>query len=160
MLVEPRIPVGKYKIVLLVDGQKYDQFINIKPNNEKGFTAKSIDQLYKQAMRLYQLQEKLAALVDTLDKSMAVLSKISVKTPAQEFTFNALDSMRREMLELNRQTVFFDEFKYRRRLSDVYVEVATALEPLSATKEGTIDLLAKELFDFNSRFYSILNKKQ
>jgi len=158
-LVAPRVPVGKYKIVLLVDGKKYEQFINIKPNDAKEFTAKSIDKLYGQAMRLYNLHEKLAVLVDTLDNSMAILSKISAKTPAQQSTLNALDSMRREMLELNRKTVFFDEFKYRRRLSDVYVEVATALEPLSVTKEGTIDLLEKELVGFNSLFYKILTKE-
>jgi len=62
------------------------------------------------------------------------------------------------MLKLNRQTVFFGEFKYRRRLSDVYVEEATALEPLSATKEGTINLLENELVDFNNQFYNIFKK--
>ncbi len=64
--------------------------------------------------------------------------------------------MRKEILELNRKTVFFDEFKFRRRLSDVYLEVALALEPLSATKVGTIDLLEKEFDGFNNRFYNLL----
>jgi hypothetical protein len=156
--IAPRVPVGKYKIVLLVGGKKYEQFINIKANDAKGFSAKSVDKLYQQGMRLYSLHEKLAVLVDSIDNTIAGLNKIDNKTEVQQSTFAALDSMRKEILELNRKTVFFDEFKYRRRLSDVYLEVATALEPLSASKEGTIDLLEKEFIVFNNQFLSILKK--
>ncbi len=156
--IAPRVPVGKYKVVLLAGGKKYEQFINIKPNDAKNFTAKNIEKLYQQGMRLYTLHEKLAVLVDTLDKSIAALTKTNNKSAAQTTTLAALDSMRREILELNRKTVFFDEFKYRRRLSDVYFEVATSIEPLSPSKEGTIDLLDKELMGFSNQFYGILKK--
>jgi len=156
--IAPRVPVGKYKVVLLAGGKKYEQSINIKPNDAKNFTAKNIEKLYQQGMRLYSLHEKLAVLVDTLDKTIATLTKADNKSAAQTTTLAELDSMRREILELNRKTVFFDEFKYRRRLSDVYVEVATAIDPLSASKEGTIDLLEKELMVFSNQFYGILKK--
>ncbi|MEP7108987.1 MAG: hypothetical protein ABI760_13425 [Ferruginibacter sp.] len=156
--IAPRVPVGKYKVVLLAGGKKYEQSINIKPNDAKNFSAKNIEKLYRQGMRLYTLHEKLAVLVDTLDNSIALLTKPGTKTAGQQAALAALDSMRKEILELNRKTVFFDEFKYRRRLSDVYLEVAMALEPLSATKEGTIDLLEKEFLAFNNQFYDILKK--
>jgi hypothetical protein len=156
--IAPRVPVGKYKIVLLAGGKKYEQFINIKANDAKGFSAKNIDKLYQQGMRLYTLHEKLAVLVDSIDNTIASLTKINDKSSSQQSTLAALDSMRKEILELNRKTVFFDEFKYRRRLSDVYLEVVTALEPLSATKEGTINLLEKEFIVFNNQFVSILKK--
>jgi hypothetical protein len=145
--------------VLLAGGKKYEQWINIKPNEAKNFTTKNIDKLYHQSMRLYLLEEKLGVLVDTLDNSINTLNKINTKTVAQQSTLAALDSMRKEILELNRKTIFFDEFKYRRRLSDVYMAVATGLDPLPPSKEAAIDLLEKELADFNNRFYSILNRK-
>ena len=157
-VVAPRVPVGKYKVVLLAGGKKYEQFINIKANDAKGFSAKNIDKLYQQSMRLYTLHEKLAVLVDTMDKTIATLIKIENKTPANQVALAALDSMRKEILELNRKTIFFDEFKYRRRLSDLYLEVATSLDPLSASKEGSIDLLEKEFMVFNNQFYNILKK--
>jgi len=156
--VAPRVPVGKYKVVLLAGGKKYEQFINIKPNDAKGFGAKNIDKLYQQAMRLYNVHEKLAVLVDTMDKTIATLTKIENKTPANQVALASLDSMRKEILELNRKTIFFDEFKYRRRLSDLYLEVATSLDPLSASKEGSIDLLEKEFIVFYNQFYGILKK--
>jgi photosystem II stability/assembly factor-like uncharacterized protein len=158
-IIAPRVPVGKYKVVLLAGGKKYEQWINIKPNEAKNFTTKNIDKLYQQSMRLYSLEEKLVVLVDTLDNSINSLNKINTKTVAQQSTLAALDSMRKEILELNRKTIFFDEFKYRRRLSDVYMAVATGLDPLPPSKEAAIDLLEKELADFNNRFYSILNRK-
>lgn len=154
----PRVPVGKYKVVLLAGGKKYEQLINIKPNDAKGFSAKSIDKLYQQAMRLYNVHEKLAVLVDTMDKTIATLTKIDNKTAANQTALAAIESMRKEILELERKTIFFDEFKYRRRLSDLYLEVATSLEPLSASKEGSIDLLEKEFMVFYNQFYGILKK--
>ncbi len=154
--VAPRVPVGNYKVVLLAGGKKYEQTINIKPNDAKNFSAKNIEKLYQQSMRLYTLHEKLAVLVDSIDRTITSLRK----TPIQEISLGELENMRNEILELNRKTIFFDEFKYRRRLSDVYLEVATALEPLSASKEGTIDLLEKEFVAFNNRFYSILKKNK
>jgi len=156
--VGPKVAVGKYKVVLLAGGKKYEQFINIKPNDAKGFGAKNIDKLYQQAMRLYNVHEKLAVLVDTMDKTIATLTKIENKTPANQVALASLDSMRKEILELNRKTIFFDEFKYRRRLSDLYLEVATSLDPLSASKEGSIDLLEKEFIVFYNQFYGILKK--
>ena len=156
--VAPRVPVGTYKIVLLAGGKKYEQLIKIKPNDAKGFSAKNVTKLYQQGMRLYLLHEKLAVLVDSMDNTIAGYNKIDSKNSIQQSTLTALDNMRKEILELNRKTVFFDEFKFRRRLSDVYVEVATALEPLSATKEGTIDLLEKEFIVFNNQFFNIIKK--
>ena len=157
-IIAPRVPVGKYKVVLLAGGKKYEQLINIKPNDAKGFSAKSIDKLYQQAMRLYNVHEKLAVLVDTMDKAIATLTKIDNKTAANQTALAAIESMRKEILELERKTIFFDEFKYRRRLSDLYLEVATSLEPLSASKEGSIDLLEKEFMVFYNQFYGILKK--
>jgi len=156
--VAPRVPVGKYKVVLLAGGKKYEQFINIKPNDAANYTAKNIALLYNQGMRLFTIHEKLAAMVDSLDQSITTFTKLSSPSPIQKSTLLQLDSMRREILELNRKTVFFDEFKFRRRLSDVYLEVATALEPLSPTKQGTIALLEKEFIGFQQRYYRMLNK--
>ncbi|MES2892903.1 MAG: glycosyl hydrolase [Bacteroidota bacterium] len=157
-LVAPKVPVGKYRAVLTVAGKQYEQFINVKPNDARNFTAKNMTALYEQGMRLHRLHEKLATLVDSMDKVIATTTKLATKTAAQKTLLDSLDTMRKEMLELNRQTVFFDEFKYRRRLSDVYFEVALALEPLSATNVGTIDLLEKEFAVFNNRFNGLLKR--
>jgi hypothetical protein len=75
---------------------------------------------------------------------MAELKKIESRTAAQETKYQQLDSLRKEIIETNRKTVFFDEFKYRRRLSDVYIALCTALEPFSPSKTGAIAVLEQE----------------
>ena len=155
-LIGPKVTAGKYKVVLKADGKTYEQFINITANDAKGFTAKTMDQLNQQSMRLFTLHEKLAILVDSMDNAIAGLKKLSTKSASQQKSYEQLDSMRHEILELKRQTVFFDEFKYRRRLSDLYLEVAMSLEPLSATKSGSITLMEKEFEAISRQVYAML----
>jgi photosystem II stability/assembly factor-like uncharacterized protein len=156
-VVAPRVPPGKYKAVLVQGSKRLEQWFNIKPNDAKGFTAKNLEKQYQQGMRLYRLQEKLAQLVDSMDNTIATL-KAKNNAGSNDAAIKEIDGMRYEILELNRKTVFFDEFKFRRRLCDVYLEVVTGLEPFSASKEATFGLLEKEFDDFNSRFVNMRKK--
>ena len=155
-ILGPKVPVGKYKVILKVNGKSYEQFMNVTANDAKGFSAKNMDKLYQQSMRIHAVHEKLAVLVDSMNNTMAALKKLPTRSASQQKTYDALDSMRYEILELKRQTVFFDEFKYRRRLSDLYLELAFALEPLSASKEGAITLMEKEFEEIQKKVYAMM----
>ncbi|MCK9403688.1 MAG: hypothetical protein M0Q26_09855 [Chitinophagaceae bacterium] len=154
--ISPKVPVGKYKVVIKADGKLYEEFIHIKANTEKGFTAQSIGLLYKQGMRLHGLQEKLAVLVDTLDKTIALLNKIEKKEEPNKTKLEKLTELRKEIIEMNRTSIFFDEFKFRRRVSDLYVSVATAIEPLSARQEKSIRVLENEFELFKEKAGALL----
>jgi hypothetical protein len=117
-----------------------------------------MNQLHEQSMRLFRLHEKLAVLVDSLDKSIATLAKLGSRTVAEQNQFVALDSLRKEIIETNRKTVFFDEFKFRRRLSDVYFSLLFAIEPFSPSRIGAIDVLEDEYKKIESSFYAQLKK--
>lgn len=138
------------------DGHAYEQFIQIEANPEKGFTVAALDLLYKQGMRLHALHEKLAALTDTLDKSIAVLVKMENKNDAISNKLEKLNSIRKEIIETNRKSIFFDEFKFRRKVSDLYLDVATALMPLSASQEKGIGVLEAEFEVFKTRVYDLM----
>jgi hypothetical protein len=154
----PKVKTGKYKAVLEIGEQKFEQSFIIEPNPEKGFTAFKMNQLHEQSMRLFRLHEKLAVLVDSLDKSIATLVKLGSRTVAEQNQFVALDSLRKEIIETNRKTVFFDEFKFRRRLSDVYFSLLFAIEPFSPSRIGAIDVLEDEYKKIESSFYAQLKK--
>ena len=157
--VGPKVATGKYKVVLKADGKSYEQYVTILPNDAKGFSVKVMDKLYQQSMRLHTIHEKLAVLVDTLDATISTLKKVDNKTTVQQNNYHLLDSIRYEILELKRQTIFFDEFKFRRRVSDLYLEVAFALEPLSASKEGSITLLEEEFEAIKKKVFFLINSK-
>jgi hypothetical protein len=143
-------------VVLRADTHTLTQNIRILPNDAKGFSAASLERMNRQGMRLFTVHEKLHNLVDSMDNTLASLRKISSPDAAQQKQIKGLDSMRHEILELKRQTIFFDEFKYRRRLSDLYVEVVTSLEPLSPGKEEAITLMEKEYADIERKVYALM----
>jgi hypothetical protein len=84
------------------------------------------------------------------------LKKNAARNAKEESRLQELEKFRAEIIETNRKTVFFDEFKYRRRLSDVYVAVCTALEPFSASKIGAIEALEKEFGELQVRLKQLL----
>jgi hypothetical protein len=94
--------------------------------------------------------------VDSLNKRLAALKKIDTRNAAQERQYQQLDSLRKEIIETNRKTVFFDEFKYRRRLADVYIALCTSLEPFSASKTGAIEVLEQEFAQIKKEFERLL----
>ncbi len=156
--VSPRVTPGNYKVVLRTDSQSFSQPIRILPNDAKGFSASALERMNRQGMRLFEVHEKLHGLVDSMDNTLAALRKLGGTDAGRQKKISDLDSMRREILELKRQTVFFDEFKYRRRLSDLYVEVVTSLEPLSPGKEEAITLMEKEYAEIERKVYAIMKR--
>lgn len=153
----PKVKTGKYKAVLEVGNQKFEQFFNIEPNIEKGFTANKINLLNEQSMRLFRVHEKLAILVDSLDKFIHQLEKIEHPTTNQIAKLNALNNFKSEIIETKRKTVFFDEFKFRRRLSDVYFSLITGIEPYSASRIGAIQVLESEFGNIEKQFQELIN---
>jgi hypothetical protein len=155
-VIGPKVDIGKYKIVVKADGKEYVQNIQIEANPAKGLDAASIALLNKQSMRLFNLHERLFTLVDSLDKTVKVLAKGDTTVPVVKEKLHKLDSFKREIVELNRKSIFFDEFKYRRRVSDLYYSVASGLEPLSTSQEKGITLLEDQFVVFQKRFFELL----
>ena len=155
-VIAPKVPVGKYKVVVIADGKEYTQNIQIEANPAKGFDDAMISLLYKQSMRLFNLHEQLFQLIDSLDKTVAIISKTDTTAVATKEKLKKLDSFKREILELNRKSIFFDEFKFRRRVSDLYVAVANSIEPLAPSQEKGIGVLEQEFLVFQKRFFELI----
>ena len=138
--------------VLQIGDLKKEQSLQLLENPIDGFSSAKIQLLHTQAIRLFKLEEQLYYLCDTLDRQLASLKKNTARNAKEETQLQDLEKFRAEIIETNRKTIFFDEFKYRRRLSDVYVAVCTALEPFSPSKIGALEALEKEFADLQSRF--------
>ena len=61
-------------------------------------------------MRLYQLHERLHTLIDSLDKTVKTISLGDTTTASVKEKLSKLDLFKREIVELNRKSIFFDEF--------------------------------------------------
>ena len=155
-VIAPRVPAGKYRVVMTHNKKDYEQWISIQPNDAAGLSAARLQQLYDQSMRLYKAEEELYYLVDTLDKKIAQVAIADTSKTEVKQKWNAMNELRKEILELNRKTIFFDEFKFRRRLCDLYVNVCTQTEPLSSNEEKGITVMEKELADISKRVKALL----
>jgi len=154
--IGPRVVPGKYKVVLKTEGKQAEQYITVEANPAKDFTSAAAIQLHAQSMRLFKVQEDLFALVDTTDKTIATLKAKANRTEKEEKQLNELTNIRKELIETNRKSIFFDEFKFRRKVSDLYVTLVTSIEPLSASKESGIVLFEQEFVEWKKKVYNIL----
>ena len=130
------------------------------PNPSAGLSAAALQKLYQQNMRMFTLIEQLADMVNNIDSSLNRYAKDTTSTEAgvsqnAKAKVAALDSFKKELLELNRKSIFFDEVKFRRKLTDFYLDLVTALEPLSPNQEKAIDLLETEFKQYQQRLKSI-----
>ena len=155
-VIGPKVDIGTYKVVLKTDGKEYIENILIEANPTKGLSAQTVGLLHKQSMRLYQLHERLHTLIDSLDKTVKTISLGDTTTASVKEKLSKLDLFKREIVELNRKSIFFDEFKYRRRVSDLYVSVANGLEPLSPIQEKGIAVLEDQFLVFQKRFFELI----
>ena len=157
-IISPKVVPGMYKVVVKTAGQSFEQALKIEANPEKGFSKEALERLYLQGMRLYHLEEKLADLTDTLDKTIKAYTLQVAKDSSLNNPLKNLISIRKEIIETNRKSIFFDEFKFRRRVSDLYLHVVFSIQPLSAGQEKGIDVLEKEFEHFKKSVYQQIAK--
>lgn len=156
----PKVPAGNYRVKIKAGKDSTEQVLQVLPNPSAGLTAAALQKLYQQNMRMFTLIEQLAEMVTNIDSSLnryakdTTSSELSKSQKAKE-KFAALDSFKKELLELNRKSIFFDEVKFRRKLTDFYLDLVTALEPLSPNQEKGIDLLEAEFKQYQQRLKSI-----
>jgi hypothetical protein len=85
---------------------------------------------YDAAMKLYNMQEELAAMVDTINKTQAILKenmeKIQNKKNKKlaEDYYNKLEEQRGKLMATKNKSMFADEKRLKEEISEVYVAVA------------------------------------
>lgn len=151
----PKVAAGKYKVVVKAGKDSSVQTLTVLPNPAAGLSEMALQKLYQQSMRLFVLEELLADMVDTIDVKLSIWNKQTANDELKK-KIAALDSFKRELIELNRKSIFFDEEQFRRRISDFYLDMIRALEPLSESQEKGINVLESEMKVYQSRLKSLL----
>jgi len=151
----PKVPAGKYRVVVKAGKDSMEQILTVLPNPAAGLSELALQKLYQQNMRLYVLEEQLADMIDTIDAKLLIWNKQTANEETSK-KIKALDGFKRELIELNRKSIFFDEQKFRRRISDFYLDMVSALEPLSENQEKGINVLEAEMKVYQSKLKSLL----
>ncbi len=151
----PKVPAGKYRVVVRAGKDSIQQYLNVLPNPSAGLSEASLKLLNQQTMRLFVLEEQLAVMVDSINVKLDEWNK-QPSTEALSAKIKALDTFKRELIELNRKSIFFDELKFRRKISDFYLDLVSALEPLTKSQEKGIDVLEAEMKQYQAKFKTLL----
>jgi hypothetical protein len=154
-ILGPKVPAGKYRVVIKAGKDSSVQILSVLPNPAAGLSEAALQKMYQQNMRLFVLEEQLATIVDTIDAKLSVWGKQTTNDEISK-KIKSLDSFKRELIELNRKSIFFDEQKFRRKISDFYLDMVRALEPLSESQEKGINVLEAEMKVYQDRLKSLL----
>lgn len=123
----PMVLPGDYTIKLKVADSVYTTKVKLVHDpSDKNFTLEDRKKQYKAATDLYQLHERLAAVVDTINdrqkmlkENMAKVTDSSLKKSMQSY-HDELEKLRTECLASKQKSLFVDEKKLREEITEVY----------------------------------------
>lgn len=123
----PMVLPGEYTIKLKVADSVYTSKVKLVHDPlDKNFTLEDRKKQYKAAMDLYQLHERLASVVDTINdrqkmlkENMAKVSDSSLRKSMQTY-HDELEKLRSECLATKQKSLFVDEKKLREEITEVY----------------------------------------
>ncbi len=129
--VAPMVLPGDYTVKLKVGDKEYTKTLKLihDPKN-KDFTIADRQLQYKTALQLYNLHERLAATVDSINAKQKILkmniSKIkdTVSKKLLQDYMTKLEELRSTLLATKQKSIFADEKKLREEITDVYGAVA------------------------------------
>ena len=136
--VAPMVLPGDYTVKLKVGDKEYTKTLKLihDPKN-KDFTLTDRQLQYKTAMQLYNLHERLAATVDSINikqrmlrQSMTKVKDTVSKKILQDYVVK-LEELRSTLLATKQKSIFADEKKLREEITDVYAAVAGQEAPPS-----------------------------
>jgi photosystem II stability/assembly factor-like uncharacterized protein len=157
--VAPMVLPGDYTVKLKVGDKEYTKTLKLihDPKN-KDFTIADRQLQYKTAMQLYNLHERLAVTVDSINIKQKMLrtniSKVkdTVSKKLLQDYITKLEELRSTLLATKQKSIFADEKKLREEITDVYAAVAgQEAAPSNLQLQRTTQLQEKEAKAEDSR---------
>lgn len=158
--IPPQLPAGEYRVVLTKAGKTYETSIKLIPDPNSLYTDEDRRLQYSTTMKLYNMTERLAYLVDQVDALGDSLASRKAANPKLgkmiDPMISRLDAMRKELVVTTGDNyVSTAEPELREQIAGVYSEVA--LYPGRPTDAQMVRLqgLETELKDAEEAIQSI-----
>ncbi|MGD1958890.1 MAG: WD40/YVTN/BNR-like repeat-containing protein [Fulvivirga sp.] len=160
----PRVPAGKYKVVLTKGKAKYDTTLELINDPKSPLTDEERIALHKTTMELYDMSEQLAYLVYRIDETILTAEKVvkSGKT-GQKVAQPILDDLNKlkETLVITTGDNYVGSAdpQLREKISDLFSKIASGFESPSASELANYSLL-KSQFDIAIQEYEKIEQKK
>jgi photosystem II stability/assembly factor-like uncharacterized protein len=160
----PVVMPGNYTVKLVVAGKEYTQPLTLVHDEKSGMTLAERQAQFDASMKIYAMQEELAALVDTISKTQTMLKGVLEKTTnkksrqsAQSF-YDQTEVLRGQLMATKNKSIFADEKRYKEELGELYSAVAGNEQAPSNLQLQRLELSAKQLADFKTEWEKLQGK--
>lgn len=147
----PMVLPGDYTVKLMVGDKVYTQPLKVEHDAQGEMTVQDREAQHDLAMKLYKMQEELAAVVDTINKTQALLKENMEKLQnkkarqqAQDY-YNKLEEQRGKLLATKNKSIFADEKRLKEEIGEVYSAVAGNEAAPSNMQQQRTESLQQEL---------------
>jgi photosystem II stability/assembly factor-like uncharacterized protein len=160
----PMVLPGNYTVKLIVSGKEFSQPLTLVHDDKSGMTLVERKAQYEASMKIYAMQEELAVLVDTINKTQTALKSALEKTTQKKTKqslqayFDQSENLRGQLLATKNKSIFADEKRYKEELGELYSAVAGNEQAPSNLQLQRLELSAKQLADFKAEWVKMQAK--
>jgi photosystem II stability/assembly factor-like uncharacterized protein len=160
----PSVMPGTYTAKLIVAGKEYTQPITLVHDDKSGMTLEERKAQYEASMKIYNMQEDLAVLVDTLSKTQAALKKLTETTTnkkekqSAQSLFDQMEKLRGELMATKNKSQFADEKRFKEDLGELYSAIAGNEQAPSNLQLQRLALAEKEFAGYKEAWAKLLAK--
>ncbi len=160
----PRVPAGKYKVVLTKGNETYNHEIEVKYDEKSITTLEQRKEQEALTKKLYNMVEDLAYMVYEITETQAKASEVIANNPngkkdAQKL-YDALETLRKDLVITSGDNyVAAAEPELREKMADLYSRVASNFNEVSGASQANFELIS-ENFSAEKKRYEEIMKNQ
>ncbi|MEZ4881220.1 MAG: hypothetical protein R2775_02395 [Flavobacteriaceae bacterium] len=160
----PRVPAGKYKIVLTKGKETYTHNIEVKYDEKSVTTLEQRKEQEALTNKLFNMVEDLAYMVYKISEMQAKTTEVFENDPkgkkdAQKL-FDALENLRKDLVITSGDNyVASAEPELREKMGDLYSNVASNFNKVSGASKANFVLISEEFSKAMKRYETIMEKE-
>ena len=160
----PRVPAGKYKIVLTKGKETYTHNIEVKYDEKSVTTLEQRKEQETLTDELFNMVEDLAYMVYEITETQTKATEVIESNPkgkkeAQKL-FDALEILRKDLvITTGDNYVASAEPELREKMGDLYSNVASNFNKVSGASKANYELISEEFSKAKQRYEAIMEKE-
>ncbi|MBX2826844.1 MAG: hypothetical protein KTR22_01695 [Flavobacteriaceae bacterium] len=160
----PRVPSGKYKIILTKGKKTYEHIIETVYDETSLTTLAERKEQEKYTKDLFDMSQDLAYMVHELSETQKTAQMVVENHPKGKKTaqklYDTLEELRKDLvITTGDNYVASAEPELRERMGTLYSSVATSYDRISQARKDNYALIADEFNAAKSRFTKIMDKE-
>lgn len=160
----PRVPAGKYKVVMKKGKNVYESEIELINDPESPLTEADRTALHEITMKLYDMSEQLAYMVYKIDETIAIAEQVANTgkkgAKAAGVVLSDLKALKEKLvITTGDNYVGSAEPQLREKIADLFRKVASGFERPSASEMANLALLKSEFDEAENEYNEIEDRK-